>query len=151
MSRVFCLIVIPVTFYMAMFAIHFVCLINPGEGDGFMSSEFQSTLNSKGMQDVPADVLMGSRVSIRHVNTQGGYLHSHPLMYPTGSKQQQITLYPHKDENNVWLLENQTQPLGPDGELGRAIESVAQQICGVTDVKKAPAGSREMKPVLSGA
>ncbi|KAJ4417187.1 Dolichyl-phosphate-mannose--protein mannosyltransferase 1 [Gnomoniopsis sp. IMI 355080] len=116
MARVFCLIVIPATFYMAMFAIHFTCLVNPGEGDGFMSSEFQSTLNSKGMQDVPADVLMGSRVSLRHVNTQGGYLHSHPLMYPTGSKQQQITLYPHKDENNVWLLENQTQPLGLNGE-----------------------------------
>ncbi|OIW30645.1 MIR-domain-containing protein [Coniochaeta ligniaria NRRL 30616] len=116
MARVFCLIIIPVTFYMAMFAIHFLCLVNPGDGDGFMSSEFQATLNSKGMQDVPADVLMGSRVSIRHVNTQGGYLHSHPLMYPTGSKQQQITLYPHKDENNVWFLENQTQPLGANGE-----------------------------------
>ncbi|KAK2612600.1 Dolichyl-phosphate-mannose--protein mannosyltransferase 1 [Conoideocrella luteorostrata] len=115
MARVFCLIIIPVTFYMAMFAIHFVCLVNPGEGDGFMSSEFQATLNSKGMQDVAADVAFGSRVSIRHVNTQGGYLHSHPLMYPTGSKQQQITLYPHKDENNLWLLENQTQPLGIDG------------------------------------
>lgn len=81
-----------------------------------MSSEFQATLNSKAMQDVPADVLLGSRVSIRHWNTQGGYLHSHNHMYPTGSKQQQITLYPHKDENNVWLLENQTQPLGSDGE-----------------------------------
>lgn len=114
-SRLFCLVVIPLTFYMAMFAIHFVCLVNPGEGDGFMSSEFQSTLNSKGMADVPADVALGSRVSIRHHNTQGGYLHSHAHMYPTGSKQQQITLYPHKDENNVWLLENQTQPLGMDG------------------------------------
>ncbi|KAK3364435.1 glycosyltransferase family 39 protein [Lasiosphaeria hispida] len=115
-ARVFCLIVIPITFYMAMFAVHFLCLVNPGDGDGFMSSEFQSTLNSKGMQDVPADVLMGSRVSIRHVNTQGGYLHSHPLMYPTGSKQQQITLYPHKDDNNLWLLENQTQPLDIHGQ-----------------------------------
>lgn len=115
LARVFCLIVIPLGFYMAMFGIHFLCLSNPGEGDGFMSSEFQSTLNSKGMQDVAADVLMGSRVSIRHVNTQGGYLHSHPLMYPTGSKQQQITLYPHKDDNNVWLLENQTQPLDIHG------------------------------------
>lgn len=101
---------------MMMFQIHFLCLVNPGEGDGFMSSEFQATLNSKAMQDVPVDVLMGSRVSIRHHNTQGGYLHSHAHMYPTGSKQQQITLYPHKDENNVWLLENQTQPLGSDGE-----------------------------------
>jgi dolichyl-phosphate-mannose-protein mannosyltransferase len=116
MARAFCLIVIPLTFYMAMFAIHFVCLQNPGDGDGFMSSEFQATLNNKRMKDVPADVMMGSRVTIRHVNTQGGYLHSHPLMYPTGSKQQQITLYPHKDDNNIWLLENQTQPLGIDGQ-----------------------------------
>ncbi|KUI57030.1 Dolichyl-phosphate-mannose--protein mannosyltransferase 1 [Cytospora mali] len=116
MARFFCLIMIPSTFYLSMFAIHFLCLVNPGEGDGFMSSEFQSTLNSKAMQDVPVDVLMGSRVTIRHVNTQGGYLHSHPLMYPTGSLQQQITLYPHKDENNIWLLENQTQPLDIHGE-----------------------------------
>jgi len=101
---------------MAMFAIHFVCLSNSGEGDGFMSSEFQSTLNSKAMEAVPADVEFGSRVSLRHHNTQGGYLHSHAHMYPEGSKQQQITLYPHKDENNVWLLENQTQPIGANNE-----------------------------------
>lgn len=117
-ARVFCLIMIPLTFYMAMFGIHFLCLVNPGDGDGFMSSEFQATLNSKAMQDVPVDVAFGSRVSIRHQNTQGGYLHSHNLMYPAGSKQQQITLYPHKDENNAWLLENQTQPLD---DLGNAI------------------------------
>ncbi|CZT14749.1 related to dolichyl-phosphate-mannose-protein mannosyltransferase [Ramularia collo-cygni] len=110
-ARIFCLIIIPVTFYMAMFAIHFICLVNPGDGDGFMSSEFQSTLNSKGMADVPADVAFGSRISLRHHNTQGGYLHSHAHMYPTGSKQQQITLYPHKDENNVFIAENQTQPI----------------------------------------
>ncbi|KAL2269379.1 hypothetical protein VTJ83DRAFT_1563 [Remersonia thermophila] len=116
LARAFFLIIVPLGFYMAMFAIHFTCLRNPGEGDGFMSSEFQSTLNSKGMKNVPADVLMGSRVSIRHVNTQGGYLHSHPLMYPTGSKQQQVTLYPHKDDNNLWLLENQTQPLDMHGQ-----------------------------------
>ena len=111
LARVFCLICIPIAVYMALFAIHFLCLVNPGDGDGFMSSEFQATLNSKGMQDVPADVVMGSRVTIRHHNTQGGYLHSHAHMYPTGSKQQQITLYPHKDDNNVWLWENQTQPI----------------------------------------
>lgn len=115
-ARALCLIVIPLAFYMAMFAIHFQILRNPGDGDGFMSSEFQSTLNSKGMHDVAADVYFGSRVTLRHVNTQGGYLHSHPLMYPTGSKQQQITLYPHKDNNNNWLLENQTQPLDMHGE-----------------------------------
>ncbi|KAL2009160.1 hypothetical protein VTN00DRAFT_7354 [Thermoascus crustaceus] len=116
-ARVFCLIIIPVGFYVGMFAIHFMCLVNPGDGDGFMSSEFQATLNSKGMQDVPADVAFGSRITIRHHNTQGGYLHSHGHMYPTGSKQQQITLYPHKDENNLFVIENQTQPLGPYGEV----------------------------------
>ncbi|KAI1003687.1 Dolichyl-phosphate-mannose--protein mannosyltransferase 1 [Podosphaera aphanis] len=115
-ARFFCLIMIPVTFYLAMFGIHFLCLVNPGDGDGFMSSEFQATLKSKAMRDVPADVVLGSRVSIRHHNTQGGYLHSHNLMYPTGSKQQQITLYPHQDENNVWLIENMTQPLDINGQ-----------------------------------
>ena len=99
-----------------MFAIHFACLVHPGEGDGFMSAQFQSTLNSKSMQDTVADVSYGSRIAIRHYNTQGGYLHSHPHLYPTGSKQQQITLYPHKDENNAFVVENQTQPLDADGQ-----------------------------------
>ncbi|CAO2657406.1 Nn.00g035320.m01.CDS01 [Neocucurbitaria sp. VM-36] len=122
-ARMFCLIVIPVSFYMAMFGIHFICLVNPGEGDGFMSSEFQATLNSKGMQSVPADVAFGSRVSLRHWNTQGGYLHSHSHMYPTGSKQQQITLYPHKDENNIWIMENQTLPIMPEDYTGPNLTS----------------------------
>ena len=110
-ARVFCLIVIPIAFYVGMFGIHFICLVNPGDGDGFMSSEFQATLNTKSMQDVPADVAFGASLTLRHHNTQGGYLHSHAHMYPGGSKQQQITLYPHKDENNVWIAENQTQPV----------------------------------------
>lgn len=103
---------------MAMFAIHFICLVNPGDGDGFMSSEFQSTLNNKGMEAVPADVAYGSQISIRHWNTQGGYLHSHAHEYPIGSKQQQITLYPHKDENNVWIVENATTPADGVGISG---------------------------------
>ena len=31
------------------------------------------------------DVAIGSAVNIRHVNTQGGYLHSHAHNYPGGS------------------------------------------------------------------
>ncbi|KAI0915447.1 hypothetical protein AcV5_003665 [Taiwanofungus camphoratus] len=108
MARAVCLIAIPITFYMFMFWIHFLILQNPGDGDGFMSSEFQHTLNGRGMADTFADVAIGSEVSIRHVNTQGGYLHSHAHNYPGGSKQQQITLYPHRDENNDWRILNAT-------------------------------------------
>lgn len=31
------------------------------------------------------DIAIGSAVNIRHVNTQGGYLHSHAHNYPGGS------------------------------------------------------------------
>jgi len=86
MARAICLIAIPMTFYMFMFWIHFSILVNSGEGDGFMSSEFQHSLGGKGMQDTFADVAYGSHISMRHLNTQGGYLHSHDHTYPTGSK-----------------------------------------------------------------
>ncbi len=45
-----------------------------------------------------------SRVYILHDGTAGGYLHSHKASYETGSKQQQITLYPFRDENNWWTI-----------------------------------------------
>jgi dolichyl-phosphate-mannose-protein mannosyltransferase len=36
---------------MSMFAIHFALLGSSGEGDGFMSSEFQHTLSGRHMAD----------------------------------------------------------------------------------------------------
>ena len=53
-ARTLCLIIIPVTFYMFMFQIHFWILSASGEGDGFMSSEFQHTLSGHGMEDTYA-------------------------------------------------------------------------------------------------
>ena len=50
-ARAICLIAVPVVFYISMFAIHFAVLSNSGDGDGFMSSEFQHTLRGHGMQD----------------------------------------------------------------------------------------------------
>lgn len=52
-ARVLCLIVLPVAVYMLMFAIHFHSLPNSGEGDGFMSPEFQQTLDGHTMIDTP--------------------------------------------------------------------------------------------------
>lgn len=110
-ARAVFLIGVPLVFYVLMFALHFVCLVNDGDGASFMSPEFQSTLqHTKLGTKVPADISYGSEITLRHMNTQGGYLHSHEHMYETGSKQQQITLYPHKDENNIWVLENDTKP-----------------------------------------
>jgi dolichyl-phosphate-mannose-protein mannosyltransferase len=115
-ARAICLIAIPTFVYMFWFWIHFMVLSHSGDGDGFMSSEFQHTLNGHGMPDTYADVMLGSRVTLRHLHTQGGYLHSHPHMYPGGSKQQQITLYPHKDDNNDWIVLNETQVIGKESD-----------------------------------
>jgi dolichyl-phosphate-mannose-protein mannosyltransferase len=104
LARFVCLALLPLVFYLFIFQIHFWILSSSGEGDAFMSSEFQQTLSGHGMVDTFADVLIGSNVTIKHTNTLGGYLHSHAQYYPTGSQQQQITLYPHQDENNVWTV-----------------------------------------------
>ncbi|KAF9937285.1 hypothetical protein BGZ67_001418 [Mortierella alpina] len=103
-ARAVCLIAVPVVVYMFMFEIHFLLLGSSGDGDGFMSAPFQMTLGHS-LQDSPLDVAYGATLSIRHLGTQGGYLHSHPSNYETGSKQQQITLYPHKDSNNEWIIQ----------------------------------------------
>ncbi|KAG0288852.1 hypothetical protein BGZ98_004090, partial [Dissophora globulifera] len=104
LARAVCLILVPTVIYMFMFEIHFLLLPSSGDGDGFMSAPFQMTLGYS-LQDSPLAVAYGATVSMRHQGTKGGYLHSHPSNYETGSKQQQITLYPHKDSNNEWIIQ----------------------------------------------
>lgn len=103
-TRALCLIVIPILFYLWMFAIHLSTLNRSGGGDTFMSAAFQHSLRGNRLQDTYAPVGMGSEVSIRHLHSTGGYLHSHEHDYPTGSFQQQITLYPYADDNNIWQI-----------------------------------------------
>lgn len=111
-ARAACLIVIPVTFYVFMFGIHLLILRNAGNAAGFVSPELASTLNGNTViTETMGEVLYGSKVFIRHVGTTGGYLHSHPHNYPSGSKQQQITLYPYGDDNS-WFLVGK-----PEGEV----------------------------------
>jgi len=105
-ARAICLIVVPVVFYMFMFQIHFLILENSGDGDGFMSSEFQHTLKGRGMADTFADVALGSQVTIRHVNTQGGYLHSHPHAFPTGSKRTSFSNHLIRPSTKGNLMQN---------------------------------------------
>lgn len=103
-TRALCLIVIPILFYMWMFAIHLSILNRSGGGDTFMSAGFQHSLRGNRMEDTYAPIGMGSEVAIRHLHSTGGYLHSHEHDYPSGSFQQQITLYPYADDNNVWQI-----------------------------------------------
>jgi dolichyl-phosphate-mannose-protein mannosyltransferase len=49
-------------------------------------------------------VAYNSIITLRHVDTQGRYLHSHPHNYPGDSKQQQTRLYPHTDKNSEWKI-----------------------------------------------
>lgn len=56
-------------------------------------------------------IVYGSLITLRHLDSVNGYLHSHKAFYPEGSQQQQITLYPFRDDNNWWriLKANETE------------------------------------------
>ncbi|KAK0536374.1 Dolichyl-phosphate-mannose--protein mannosyltransferase 1 [Tilletia horrida] len=119
-ARVLGLILVPFLIYYSLFGVHLSVLAFGGDGDAFLSPAFQHTLNDHNMDDTFADVSLGSTITIRHLNTHGGYLHSHNAVYPSGSQQQQITLYPHIDDNNNWVIvpapaDTATQPLDKDG------------------------------------
>lgn len=103
-ARAACLIVLPLTIYLTTFAIHFAILNEAGEGDSFMSWRFRRALQGNEVPDTFSEIALGSTVRIQHHHTLGGYLHSHDHKYETGSRQQQVTLYPFRDENNEWVL-----------------------------------------------
>ncbi|KAI9323158.1 Dolichyl-phosphate-mannose-protein mannosyltransferase-domain-containing protein [Dichotomocladium elegans] len=132
-ARGFCLIVVPIMIYIGIFGIHFAMLPLAGEGDTHMSAQFQHSLVGHEIPDSPMDIAYGSKVTIRHVATNGGYLHSHPAAYPDGSKlakryqslmmmitEQQVTLYPYRDDNNWWIIRKMNSTLDGKNDDGRA-------------------------------
>ncbi|ODV88140.1 glycosyltransferase family 39 protein [[Candida] arabinofermentans NRRL YB-2248] len=97
---------IPAVLYLAFFAVHLNILTKEGDGGAFLSSAFRTTFTDTTVpKSTYADVGVSSLITIRHLNTNGGYLHSHDHLYEGGSGQQQITLYPHLDDNNKWFVE----------------------------------------------
>lgn len=104
LARSIALIVVPVSIYVASFWLHFRILNHTGPGDANMSSLFQSRLRGNLLKYGPSTVHYGSTISIKSNSYGGGLLHSHLQTYPTGSKQQQVTTYHHKDNNNIWTL-----------------------------------------------
>lgn len=126
-ARVVALVVVPIVVYLGCFAVHFILLPGNAGGAGVLSPEFKATLGHDPetgplLRDMPAQVLYGSRVALKHV-ALGGYLHLHPANYTSGSHEQQVTLYGFDpDANNEWVLEMK-QRLHP-GELERKVRPI---------------------------
>ncbi|KAI8099175.1 glycosyltransferase family 39 protein [Halteromyces radiatus] len=111
LARTICLIILPMILYIGSFYIHFYLLPFSGPGDSMMSSHFQHSLIGHEIDDSPIDIVYGSAITVRHLGTNGGYLHSHDAAYPEGSNQQQVTLYPYQDENNWWIIRKMNSTL----------------------------------------
>ncbi|KAK7492364.1 hypothetical protein BaRGS_00016461 [Batillaria attramentaria] len=107
-ARAICLIAVPAVCYLCFFYVHFKVLNHTGNGDGFFSSAFQSQLIGNKLYNVsmPQHVAFGSVITLKQRRTGGAYLHSHSHLYPEDHppRQQQVTTYSHKDDNNLWKL-----------------------------------------------
>nr|CAH7738251.1 unnamed protein product [Callosobruchus chinensis] len=117
-ARAACLIILPICLYMTFFYIHLTVLNRSGNGDGFYSSAFQSQLigNSLHNASMPQYVAYGAVITLKNHRTGGGYLHSHFHLYPegVGARQQQITTYTHKDDNNKWVIKKYNEEPNTD-------------------------------------
>jgi dolichyl-phosphate-mannose-protein mannosyltransferase len=99
------LVIIPFAVYFMVFIIHIKLLPQYHKDASLLSTHFQRDLVGNDLSDVPKYVTWGSTITIRHTDSMGGYLHSHPYKYKSGSRNQQVTVFDYKDFNNEWVLE----------------------------------------------
>lgn len=107
--RIVAFTVIPLAVYATVLQAHLLIASGPHDGDYLLAPAHQDAINKYRRPPVHADIVSGSVLTVRHLDTHS-YLHSHDEFYPLGSRQQQISLYQHTDLNNVWVMENATQP-----------------------------------------
>ncbi|KAI8583008.1 hypothetical protein K450DRAFT_268930 [Umbelopsis ramanniana AG] len=103
--RSVCLLLFPAVVYLSIFYVHVSLMTNTStHARTLMSRPFQHNLFGGKFNGTYALVTNNTVVRLRHQATNGGFLHSHNHQYPTGSKQQQVTLYSHGDDNNLWYI-----------------------------------------------
>lgn len=120
-ARATCLIFLPGLLYVTIFYIHLLVLNKSGNGDGFYSSAFQSQLQGNSLHNatMPREVAYGAVITLKNHRTGGGYLHSHWHLYPegVGARQQQVTTYTHKDDNNHFIIKKYNSEYEPANEI----------------------------------
>ncbi|OWA53818.1 Protein O-mannosyl-transferase 2 [Hypsibius exemplaris] len=101
-----CLLIVPGIMYVSFFYIHLSLVKFTGSGDGFYSSDFQSTLIGNPLHNKSSATQMAfaSNITIKSTYGNGAYLHSHPFSYPGNRQHQQVTCYSHKDGFNDWTI-----------------------------------------------
>lgn len=98
------LILTPLFIYFLFFYIHFTVLKRIGKKTCFSTRELQQSLDGGITIETNKKVYYGSTIVLRQERPENGYLHSNIKRYPSGSKQQQVTVYHHEDKNNLFKV-----------------------------------------------
>lgn len=105
LARAVCLILLPAAIYVSTFWVHFHLLQGYSTTVASFTLQFQQNFAESRVPATNGPVYFGSTVTLRQDRRDSpGYLHSHDAMYPTGSKQQQVTIYHHRDANNQFVI-----------------------------------------------
>lgn len=106
----FNLLMIPCFVYFGSFYIHFSILKYKGKKDYYSTRELQQSILGYSHIETYKNVCYGSTIVLRQERPENGYLHSHNMTYPKGSKQQQVSVYHHEDTNNLFLVRRACTP-----------------------------------------
>ncbi|ORZ08108.1 hypothetical protein BCR42DRAFT_495571 [Absidia repens] len=99
------LLVLPFSVYLVLFQWHFHKVPHAGEHDMFLSSPLRYSLIGNSFEPVQQYIAYGSHVVLKHVSSNNGYLHSDDKVFTAGSNQNQVTVYPYEDINNIWVIQ----------------------------------------------
>ena len=120
--RIICLILVPIAIYLSIFSLHFRMLTKPTPEIGEFSPRFKVAFEDSGyLTERPAAVVSGSKVTLKH-NGLEKYLHSHDYHYPSGTQEQQVSLYGGNfNSDNEWILVSAKENLDESSQNLKAI------------------------------